>query len=159
MYMKVDFQNINNLYAYLFAFATLGWYITYHTKQVIKDIHPFSFVLFTNAICFITLLLIIWFDDYYSLKKLNHDLEALTRIDILILFLLASLYLFRHILFITFLQYHDVHTMKISKYMMTIFVGALAFYLFNKNDVTFNKGLGFALMSIGGLLFFDIDSV
>lgn len=157
MYMKIDFKNQTNLYAYLFVFSSLGWYVTYHTKQVIKDIHPFSFILFTNTICLLTLFLLILLDHYYSFKILNRDLVKLTRTKITILFLLAYLYLLRHILFTTFLQYHDVHTMKISKYMMTIFVGALALYIFNNNSITFSKGLGFALISVGGLLFFDMN--
>lgn len=157
--MKIDFKKTINLYSFLFAFATLGWYKTYHTKQILKDIHPFTLVMLTNIISFIILCAVLQFENYYSLDILKKDVMKTTTNDFVILILISLIYLFGHLVSSTFLQYHDVHTMKISKYMITIFVGALAFYIFNVQSISFDKGVGFALMCLGGILFFDISNV
>lgn len=157
--MKFDFRNLNLLYIYLFLYTTLGWFSTYHKKQIIKHIHPFSLVMLTNIISFIILSILLLFKEYYSIDTIKNDIMKVTTYDFIILSLISLIYLFGHIFSSIFLQYHDVHVMRISKYMITMFVGGLAFYIFNDDIIPISKGIGFALMSLGGLLFFDIINI
>jgi len=157
--MNLDFRNLNLLYIYLFLYTILGWFSTYHKKEIIKNIHPFSLVILTNIISFTILWVLLLFKDYYSFKTFKNDVTKIKINDLIILLLISLIYLLGHIISSIFLQYHNVHVMRISKYFITIFVGAVAFYMFNDDIISMSKSLGFVLMSLGLLLFFEIINI
>lgn len=146
-------KNNNTIIVYYLLLSCLSWLAICNSKYVLSKINPISLVFLTSILNFSFLLLIIFYKSIYSKKNILSDLNKLNSKEILIFIGFALLFASSKIFSSTLLKYHNIQTIKIYSFMISVFISGLALYILEKKQLNTNRIFGFIIMAIGGYMF------
>ena len=142
-------KNNKTIIVYYLLLSSLLWFSIYYSKYMLSKITPISLVFLTTILNFIFLILIIIFTK----KNIVNELKNINFKEFIIFIIFALLFSCSKIFSSTLLKFHDIQTIKIISFMITVFVSGLALYLLEKNRLDINRLIGFIFMAIGGYMF------
>ena len=141
------------MYIIFLCYSVLSWLSILHTKKILYDIkHPISLVLLTTLIGFIVTSMAITINILSSTKETIVDLRNVGFQNGIIFIVLTIAFTFGRIIFTSILKHHDPRIIRISSYIITTAVSAIALYLLHDKSFNTLNYMGFALMSMGGFL-------
>ena len=146
-------KNNNTIIVYYLLLSSLSWLAICNAKHMLLKINPLTLVFITSILNFSFLLFIIIYSSTNSKKNILNDLKKITSKEYLIFIGFAILFSCSKIFSSNLLKFHDVQTVKIHSFIISVFVSGLALYILEKKDLNINRIIGFIIMSIGGYMF------
>tara|TARA_B100000686_G_C15862464_1_gene512596 strand:+ start:29 stop:487 length:459 start_codon:yes stop_codon:yes gene_type:complete len=142
-------KNNNTIIIYYLLLSSLSWLAICNSKYMLSKISPISLVFLTSILNFSFLLFII----IYSKKNILSDLKKISSKEFLIFIGFALIFSCSKIFSSNLLKFHDIQTIKIYSFMISVFISGLALYILEKKQLNINRILGFIIMAIGGYMF------
>ena len=142
-------KNNNTIIVYYLLLSSLSWLAICNSKYMLSKISPISLVFLTSILNFSFLLFII----IYSKKNILSDLKKISSKEFLIFIGFALIFSCSKIFSSNLLKFHDIQTIKIYSFMISVFISGLALYILEKKQLNINRILGFIIMAIGGYMF------
>ena len=146
-------KNNKSIIVYYLLLSSLSWLAICNAKHMLLKINPLTLVFITSILNFSILLFIIIYSSTNSKKNILNDLKKITSKEYLIFIGFAILFSCSKIFSSNLLKFHDVQTVKIHSFIISVFVSGLALYILEKKDLNINRIIGFIIMSIGGYMF------
>jgi|TARA_B110000858_G_C17747389_1_gene447985 drug/metabolite transporter (DMT)-like permease len=146
-------KNNKSIIVYYLLLSSLSWLAICNAKHMLLKINPLTLVFITSILNFSFLLFIIIYSSTNSKKNILNDLKKITSKEYLIFIGFAILFSCSKIFSSNLLKFHDVQTVKIHSFIISVFVSGLALYILEKKDLNINRIIGFIIMSIGGYMF------
>jgi len=143
-------KNNNTIIVYYLLLSSLSWLAICNAKYMLSKINPLTLVFITSILNFSFLLFII---IYSSKKNILSDLKKITSKEYLIFIGFAIIFSCSKIFSSNLLKLHDVQTVKIYSFIITVLVSGLALYILEKKELNINRIIGFIIMAIGGYMF------
>ena len=142
-------KNNNTIIVYYLLLSSLSWLAICNSKYMLSKISPISLVFLTSILNFTFLSFII----IYSKKNILNDLKKISSKEFLIFIGFALIFSCSKIFSSNLLKFHDIQTIKIYSFMISVFISGLALYILEKKQLNINRILGFIIMAIGGYMF------
>ena len=142
-------KNNNTIIVYYLLLSCLSWLAICNSKYMLSKISPISLVFLTSILNFTFLSFII----IYSKKNILNDLKKISSKEFLIFIGFALIFSCSKIFSSNLLKFHDIQTIKIYSFMISVFISGLALYILEKKQLNINRILGFIIMAIGGYMF------
>lgn len=146
-------KNNNTIIVYYLLLSSLSWLAICNAKYMLSKINPLTLVFITSILNFSFLLFIIIYSSASSKKNILSDLKKITSKEYLIFIGFAIIFSCSKIFSSNLLKLHDVQTVKIYSFIITVLVSGLALYILEKKELNMNRIIGFIIMSIGGYMF------
>tara|TARA_A100001015_G_scaffold76776_1_gene85204 strand:+ start:1343 stop:1801 length:459 start_codon:yes stop_codon:yes gene_type:complete len=142
-------KNNSTIIVYYLLLSSLSWLAISNSKYMLSKITPISLVFLTSILNFTFLLFII----IYSKKNILSDLKKISSKEFLIFIGFALMFSCSKIFSSNLLKFHDIQTIKIYSFMISVFISGLALYILEKKQLNINRIIGFIIMAIGGYMF------
>ena len=142
-------KNNNTIIVYYLLLSSLSWLAICNSKYMLSKISPISLVFLTSILNFSFLSFIIFF----SKKNILSDLKKISSKEFLIFIGFALIFSCSKIFSSNLLKFHDIQTIKIYSFMISVFISGLALYILEKKQLNINRIIGFIIMAIGGYMF------
>tara|TARA_B100000965_G_scaffold325571_1_gene287860 strand:- start:349 stop:807 length:459 start_codon:yes stop_codon:yes gene_type:complete len=142
-------KNNNTIIVYYLLLSSLSWLAICNSKYMLSKISPISLVFLTSILNFSFLSFII----IYSKKNILSDLKKISSKEFLIFIGFALIFSCSKIFSSNLLKFHDIQTIKIYSFMISVFISGLALYILEKKQLNINRIIGFIIMAIGGYMF------
>tara|TARA_B100000424_G_C22777642_1_gene418393 strand:- start:133 stop:603 length:471 start_codon:yes stop_codon:yes gene_type:complete len=146
-------KNSNTIIVYYLLLSSLSWLAIYNSKYMLSKITPMSLVFLTSILNFTFLSFIIIYNSVYSKKNILNDLKKINFKEFIIFIGFALIFSCSKIFSSNLLKFHDIQTIKICSFMISVFINGLALYILEKKQLNINRILGFIIMAIGGYMF------
>lgn len=146
-------KNNNTIIVYYLLLSSLSWLAICNAKYMLSKINPLTLVFITSILNFSFLLFIIIYSSTNSKKNILSDLKKITSKEYLIFIGFAIIFSCSKIFSSNLLKLHDVQTVKIYSFIISVLVSGLALYILENKELNINRIIGFIIMSIGGYMF------
>ena len=146
-------KNSNTIIVYYLLLSSLSWLAIYNSKYMLSKITPMSLVFLTSILNFTFLSFIIIYNSVYSKKNILNDLKKINFKEFIIFIGFALIFSCSKIFSSNLLKFHDIQTIKICSFMISVFINGLALYMLEKKQLNISRIFGFIIMAIGGYMF------
>tara|TARA_B100000902_G_scaffold325384_1_gene319994 strand:- start:88 stop:558 length:471 start_codon:yes stop_codon:yes gene_type:complete len=152
-YLEHILKNNNTIIVYFLLLSSLSWLAICNSKYMLSKINPISLVFLTSMLNFIFLLFIIIYNSVNLKQNILSDIKNINSKEFLIFIGFALIFSCSKIFSSYLLKLHDIQTIKIYSFMITVFISGLALYILEKKQLNINRIFGFIIMAIGGYMF------
>lgn len=138
-----------SVYVFFLVTSIITWMVSSYNKNIVKKIKPSTLILFST---FISLVATFGFSSYENTDAMK-DLSNLNRSELFTLGGVAAFMVVLRIFNNTLLKHHDVTTVQMASYIITMIVNGGAVYFTSPDTLSMNKIISYIIMCISGYIY------